>query len=110
LLLPGQAAAPEGPVDLAAMYLMHRAFRRDLDAFAAATAATAGTPAADRQRWVRLARRFELFADVLHKHHHGEDVGLWPLLLERGAGHWPTAPRSFATCCTRTSPARRATA
>lgn len=82
LMLPGQAAAPEGPVDLAAMYLMHRGFRRDLDAFAAATTAT---PATDRKRWARLARRFGLFADVLHKHHHGEDVGLWPLLHERGA-------------------------
>jgi hypothetical protein len=82
LLLPGQAAAPEGPVDLAAMYLMHRGFRRDLDAFAVATART---PATDRRRWARLSRRFGLFADVLHKHHHGEDIGLWPLLHERGA-------------------------
>ncbi|MFD2093480.1 hemerythrin domain-containing protein [Blastococcus deserti] len=82
LLLPGQAAAPEGPVDLAAMYVMHRAFRRDADAFAAAAAAT---PVADRRRWARLSRRFALFAGILHKHHHGEDVGLWPLLRERGA-------------------------
>ncbi|SNS92137.1 Hemerythrin HHE cation binding domain-containing protein [Geodermatophilus saharensis] len=82
LLLPGQAAAPDGPVDLAPMYLMHRGFRRDLHLFAAATAAT---PAGDRRRWRRLARRFALFAGILHKHHHGEDVGLWPLLHERGA-------------------------
>src|SRR3954451_9014908 len=82
LLFPGQAAAPDGPVDLAGMYLMHRGFRRDLEAFAGATATT---PTSDRTRWVRLARRFGLFADVLHKHHHAEDVGLWPLLHERGA-------------------------
>src|SRR5829696_1505106 len=82
LLLPGQAAAPDGPIDLVAMYVMHRAFRRDLDAF---VAAAAGTPAGDRPRWARLARRFALFAKVLHKHHHGEDVGLWPLLRDRGA-------------------------
>ena len=82
LLLPGQAAAPEGPIDLAAMYVMHRAFRRDVEAFATAVTAT---PVDDRQRWARLSRRFRLFADVLHKHHHGEDVGLWPLLRERGA-------------------------
>jgi hypothetical protein len=82
LKFPGRAAAPDGPVDLAGMYLMHRGFRRDLAAFAAATATT---PTADRKRWARLARRFELFAGVLHKHHHGEDVGLWPLLHERGA-------------------------
>ena len=31
LRLPGQAAAPEGPVDMYMMYLMHFGFRRDLD-------------------------------------------------------------------------------
>jgi Hemerythrin HHE cation binding domain len=82
LLFPGQAAAPDGPVDLAGMYLMHRGFRRDLHAFATATAET---PVGDRSRWVRLTRRFALFASILHKHHHGEDVGLWPLLQQRGA-------------------------
>jgi hemerythrin-like domain-containing protein len=82
LLLEGQYAAPDGPVDLAGMYLMHRAFRRDLNRFAAAAE---DTPAADRERWHRIAVRFELFASVLHKHHSGEDVGLWPLLAERGA-------------------------
>jgi|GEM_PF-1648709 len=29
ILLPGQAAAPDGPIDMAPMYLMHHAFRRD---------------------------------------------------------------------------------
>ena len=33
LTLPGQAAAPDGPVDIAGMFLMHHAFRRDLDNF-----------------------------------------------------------------------------
>ncbi|GIH90600.1 hemerythrin domain-containing protein [Planobispora siamensis] len=83
LLLPGQAAAPAGPVDVAAMYVMHRAFRRDLALFAAATAAT---PVADRECWARLGRRWEVFSSVLHKHHSGEDAGLWPLLLERSSG------------------------
>jgi hypothetical protein len=82
LLLPGQAAAPEGPVDLAPMYLMHHAFRRDLDAFAAAVPAVAVT---DRAHWARIARRFEFFGTVLHKHHSGEDRAMWPLLAEKGA-------------------------
>ncbi len=81
LLLPGQAAAPEGPVDVAPMYLMHRAFRRDLDAFAAVVPTV---PLGDRGRWELMARRFEFFGTVLHKHHHGEDIALWPLLAERG--------------------------
>jgi hemerythrin-like domain-containing protein len=82
LLLEGQYAAPDGPIDLAGMYLMHRAFRRDLHLFADVAATV---PASDRERWRRISSRFELFASVLHKHHHGEDIGLWPLLAERGA-------------------------
>jgi hypothetical protein len=80
LMLPGQAAAPEGPVDAMPMYLMHHAFRRDLAAFAAAVPAT---PVEDRATWRRLQQRWELFATVLHKHHSGEDAGLWPMLLDR---------------------------
>jgi hypothetical protein len=64
------------------MYLVHRGFRRDLASFATAVPRT---PVADRATWTRLSRRFALFADVLHKHHAGEDAGLWPLLAERGA-------------------------
>ncbi len=80
--LDGQAAAPDGPVDLVAMYVMHRAFRRDLDALAAVVPAV---DLGDRGRWRALARRFGLFATFLHKHHSGEDAHLWPLLRERGA-------------------------
>src|SRR4051812_28372441 len=82
LLLPGQAAAPEGPVDIAPMYLMHRAFRRDLDAFAAVVPTVA---VEDKARWELIRRRFAFFGMVLHKHHHGEDIAMWPLLAERGA-------------------------
>jgi deazaflavin-dependent oxidoreductase (nitroreductase family) len=82
LLLPGQAAAPEGPIDLTAMYVMHRAFRRDLDAFVAVFPAV---DPGDRARWRVLRRRFDLFATFLHKHHAGEDAHMWPLLRGRGA-------------------------
>lgn len=80
LRLPGQAAAHPGPVDLTMMYVMHHAFRRDLSAFAEAARST---PAADRVTWPALAGRWELFAEVLHHHHAGEDAGLWPALLAR---------------------------
>jgi hemerythrin-like domain-containing protein len=80
LLLPGQAAAPEGPVDMFMMYLMHHAFRRDLRRFASAVP---HTPVNDRATWTALADRWGRFADVLHKHHSGEDAGLWPFLLQR---------------------------
>ncbi|WP_188187468.1 hemerythrin domain-containing protein [Nonomuraea sp. SYSU D8015] len=80
LMLPGQAAAPPGPVDLIAMYVIHHAFRRDLAAFRAAVPAT---PVEDRATWKALAERWERFYDILHKHHTGEDAGLWPLLRAR---------------------------
>jgi hemerythrin-like domain-containing protein len=82
LVLEGQYAAPDGPVDMAGMYLMHRAFRRDLRLFAQVADVV---PLSDRARWQLVARRFEFFATVLHKHHSGEDRALWPLLAERGA-------------------------
>jgi hypothetical protein len=80
LRLPGQAAAPDGPVDLTMMYVMHHGFRRDLAAFAAGVPRT---PVADLARWRALLRRWETFSEVLHRHHHEEDTWLWPFLLER---------------------------
>jgi hypothetical protein len=80
IVLPGQEAAPPGPVNMVAMYVFHHAFRRDLAAFAAAVR---GTPVADRVTWVALAARWGRFRAVLHKHHHGEDAALWPLLRAR---------------------------
>lgn len=81
LRLPGQAAAPDGPLDMQMMYLMHHAFRRDLDAFAEAVR---NTPVEDRRTWRLLAQRWELFTEVLHKHHSAEDDLIWPALTSRG--------------------------
>lgn len=81
LVLPGQAAAPEGPVDMQVMYVMHHAFRRDLAQF---VEAAQHTPATDRLTWRLLSARWAVFAEVLHHHHSGEDAGLWPWLLEHG--------------------------
>ncbi|MEO9327076.1 hemerythrin domain-containing protein [Gordonia aurantiaca] len=80
LRLPGQAAAPEGPVDPFMMYVAHHMFRRDLTDFAAAVPVT---PLDDTGTWRALATRWELFSDALHHHHNGEDLHLWPLLEER---------------------------
>ena len=81
-LLPRQVAAPPGPVDARMMYVMHFAFRRDLQMFADAALAT---PVEDHDAWEALARRWALFGSNLHHHHAGEDAGLWPLLLEYAA-------------------------
>jgi iron-sulfur cluster repair protein YtfE (RIC family) len=80
IVLAGQASAPEGPVDMYMMYVLHHAFRRDLAAFADAARLT---PAGARDSWQALAERWDLFAEILHHHHTGEDNGLWPLLMER---------------------------
>jgi hemerythrin-like domain-containing protein len=82
LFLPGQAAAPEGPVDMQMMYVLHRAFRRDLDRF---VVAARNTPVRDRETWHRLAARWQVFCAQLHHHHEGEDRALWPYLLEHGS-------------------------
>lgn len=79
-LLPGQAAAPEGPVDMVAMYVFHHAFRRDLDHF---LDAARRTPVDDVAAWRRLAARWGLFSEQLHHHHEAEDRVLWPWLRER---------------------------
>jgi hemerythrin-like domain-containing protein len=78
--LPGQAAAPEGPVDMLMMYVLHHAFRRDLAAFADAVPRT---PVEAIGTWQALADRWTRFGEILHLHHTGEDEGLWPLLLTR---------------------------
>ena len=80
LRLPGQAAAHEGPVDMTMMYLMHHAFRRDLETFAKAVPVT---PVDDRRCWEAMAERWDRFSTFLHHHHHGEDTWLWPFLMER---------------------------
>ncbi|MFC4783743.1 hemerythrin domain-containing protein [Nocardioides sp. MAHUQ-72] len=80
LRLPGQADAPEGPVDLSMMYLMHHAFRRDLAAFARAVPRT---PITEPATWRALLRRWEVFSEALHHHHRGEDTWLWPALVAK---------------------------
>ncbi|HWJ82269.1 MAG TPA: hemerythrin domain-containing protein [Nocardioides sp.] len=80
LVLPGQTAAPDGPIDMMMMYLMHHAFRRDLRRFAGAVPLT---PVDDLATWQALRDRWDWFGHVLHKHHTGEDAGIWPFLLDR---------------------------
>ena len=85
LQLAGQVHVAEGPLDMSAMYVMHHAFRRDLDRFPDAVRAT---PLDDRQVWRGLRLRWEQFAAMLHHHHGVEDRTIWPPLMEhvRAAG------------------------
>jgi hemerythrin-like domain-containing protein len=76
--LPGQTHVAEGPYDQTGMYLMHHAFRRDLDRF---VSAVRNTPAGDVRVWKALAGRWSRFEEVLHHHHVVEDTSIWPALL-----------------------------
>src|SRR3712207_2560067 len=76
--LPGQTHVAEGPYDQTGMYVMHHAFRRDLDRF---VSAVRNTPVGEAQVWSALARRWSRFEEVLHHHHVVEDTSIWPALL-----------------------------
>jgi hypothetical protein len=60
--------------------IFHAALRRDLErAIGSLTEMTHATPA---QR-TALAEHLDLVLDLLHHHHTGEDIGLWPLVRQR---------------------------
>lgn len=80
ICLPGQAHVAEGPHDQSGMYLIHHAFRRDLDRFRDAVRLT---PVEDHDTWRALARRWGRFAGILHHHHTVEDDHIWPLVRRR---------------------------
>lgn len=77
LRLPGQTHVAEGPHDHTGMYVMHHAFRRDLDQF---TSAVRATPVGESLSWRLLDERFARFAHALHHHHTTEDEHYWPRL------------------------------
>ena len=77
LTLPGQSHTAEGPHDHTGMYVMHFGFRRDLAGLASAVART---PLGDTATWTAVQQRWQLFADILHHHHAGEDAYYWPAL------------------------------
>jgi hypothetical protein len=64
------------------MVVVHRAFRREFPAVAAMVRRTAD---GDTRRAQVVAYHLRLGLAGLHMHHTGEDVVLWPLLLERAA-------------------------
>jgi iron-sulfur cluster repair protein YtfE (RIC family) len=76
--LPAQAHVAEGPIDHTGMYLMHFAFRRDLEDLLSAAELT---PVEDAATWTALGRYWSLFAGLLHHHHVVEDDHYWPALV-----------------------------
>ncbi|NUW43091.1 hemerythrin domain-containing protein [Nonomuraea rhodomycinica] len=87
IMLPGQAAAAPGPLDMSNMYLAHFGFRRDLGHLITA----AGRVRLDDRRRVTALREHHAWVlFVLHHHHTAEDETVWPRLRER-------APESVGT-------------
>ncbi|GAB3835894.1 hemerythrin domain-containing protein [Dactylosporangium cerinum] len=68
--------------DVHEMVVVHRAFRRE---FGAAADLVRRTPVGDTGRAKIVANHLRLCTAGLEMHHTGEDIVLWPLLLERSA-------------------------
>ena len=78
------AVPAEAPADTSMMGIVHSALRRDLTR--ASEAVSASPPPGDDQRQA-IAAHVGWMMDFLHRHHAGEDDGLWPLVRQ----HDPTA-------------------
>jgi hemerythrin-like domain-containing protein len=63
------------------MIVLHNALRRE---FRLLPALVRGVPDADTGRARIVAGHVDFLTAVLQAHHHGEDVVLWPILLDRG--------------------------
>ena len=81
------AVPAEAPADTAMMGIVHSALRRDLTR--TSEAVSGSPPPGDDQRRA-IAEHVAWMMDFLHRHHAGEDDGLWPLVRQRD----PTAERA----------------
>jgi hemerythrin-like domain-containing protein len=70
------------PADTTMMGVVHDALRRDLHRLDTVLDAA---PAIDPGRRGALSAHVEWMMQFLHRHHHGEDEGLWPLVRGRSA-------------------------
>jgi hemerythrin-like domain-containing protein len=64
------------------MLMLHDSFRRE---FGLMPGLVRGVTADDRERAQVIAAHVVFVSTILHHHHHGEDVDVWPLLVERCA-------------------------
>ncbi len=76
-------AIQQPPADIREMYMAHTMFRRE---FSAMPGLVRAVEAGDVRRAGVVADHIDLVKRVLHDHHHGEDVHLWPKLFQRGSG------------------------
>jgi hypothetical protein len=67
--------------DVRDMYLIHTVFRRE---FGLVPGLVRGVADGDTGRSAIVGAHLDLMCRFLHVHHEGEDLILWPLLMERG--------------------------
>ena len=67
--------------DVRPMIMLHNALRRE---FRLLPALVRGVPDADIERARVIADHIDFLTTILHAHHRGEDLVLWPILLDRG--------------------------
>jgi len=73
--------APQVPMaDVSEMYLVHRMLRRE---FSLLPDLIRGAGLNDAKRRALVGAHAQLLCRILHTHHEGEDLVLWPLLRER---------------------------
>jgi hemerythrin-like domain-containing protein len=65
------------------MLMLHDSFRRE---FGLMPGLVRGVEAGDRERAQVITEHITDVSTLLHRHHHGEDANIWPLLLERCPG------------------------
>jgi hemerythrin-like domain-containing protein len=68
---------------LTIVYLIHEAFRRDLERLSTSVR----KPGVDSARAKQLLAHWDFVNDQLHHHHRVEDESLWPLIRPKLAGH-----------------------
>jgi hemerythrin-like domain-containing protein len=78
------------PIEVRDMRIIHRTFRT---AFIEAAALVRAAPTPSSERVTFLADHIEFVLAILHAHHHGEDLLLYPLLMERVPGQAEEAAR-----------------
>jgi hemerythrin-like domain-containing protein len=66
--------------DVRAMIMLHNALRRE---FRPLPAVVRGVRHGDTERARTVAEHVDFVTTILHAHHRGEDLVLWPILLER---------------------------
>lgn len=69
--------------DVRPMIMLHNALRRE---FRLLPALVRGVPDADTERARIIAEHIDFLTAILYAHHRGEDLVLWPILLDRGPG------------------------